>query len=221
MRALDLFCGGGGAARGILAAGFDEVVGIDIADHRKAYPGHFILGDALNPPVRLEEFDFVWASPPCQAFSSQVAGLGRPSSYPNLVPKSRALLEGHPFTVIENVPGAPIRPDVSIVGQAVGLPKLWRKRHFETSFPCLSPPKVTRRGKVGDGTLVIAMKKGSIDALRRKERQAKGMKGHFTKAEIGEAMGLPSDMTLSEMGEAVPPAYAEFIAREALRQMRM
>ena len=32
-------------------------------------------------------------------------------------------------------------------------------------------------------------------------------------------MGLPESMTRAEISEAVPPAYAECIAREALRQM--
>ena len=118
MRALDLFCGGGGAARGILAAGFDEIVGIDIADHRKAYPGHFILGDALNPPARLEDFDFVWASPPCQAFSLATYGSGKAhrDDLPNLIPHTRELLSAHPWTAIENVRHAPVRPDVVLTG---------------------------------------------------------------------------------------------------------
>ena len=141
MIALDLFCGGGGAARGILAAGFDAVVGIDIKDHRKAYPGHFIIGDALNPPVRLVDFDFVWASPPCQRFT--VALNGTPDfrlRWPDLTDETRKVLCGHPWTVIENTPNAPLRPDVTLTGMQAGLPLLLRKRIFETSFPMLTPP---------------------------------------------------------------------------------
>lgn len=42
MRVLDLFCGGGGAARGYLAADVNVVVtGVDIKNHSFAYPGAF------------------------------------------------------------------------------------------------------------------------------------------------------------------------------------
>jgi len=73
--ALDLFCGKGGATKGLFAAGWD-VIGIDIED-MGGYPpeARLHLQDiktvtaetirALDPrPV-----GFVWASPPCQEFS--------------------------------------------------------------------------------------------------------------------------------------------------------
>lgn len=55
-KALDLFCGGGGAARGLIAAGFD--VGID-HDLRcgKHYPGQFIQADlAKGVPLAVEYY---------------------------------------------------------------------------------------------------------------------------------------------------------------------
>ena len=56
MRALDLFCGGGGAGLGILHAGFDEIVGIDIREP-SFYPGTFIQADIRELPVDPMDFD--------------------------------------------------------------------------------------------------------------------------------------------------------------------
>ncbi len=67
--ALDLCCGLGGWARGLLKAGW-RVVGVDREDFSVAYPGEFVCADLLHwnawkdLPVRL-----VVASPPCQEFS--------------------------------------------------------------------------------------------------------------------------------------------------------
>ena len=221
MKALDLFCGGGGAARGILAAGFDQVVGIDIADHRKSYPGHFILGDALCPPVRLEDFDFVWASPPCQRFSQgNNVNKGVRDRLVNHIPATRKLISSHPFTCIENVPRAPIRHDVTLTGIMVGLPKLLRKRHFELSWFCLYSPVVRTPGRIGDGSLIPVMKNGSPMIDSRMERERNGLSRYVKVQEMRDAMGCPETMNRHEVGEAVPPAYAEFIARAALEAIR-
>jgi site-specific DNA-cytosine methylase len=53
-RALDLFCCAGGASMGLARAGF-IVTGVDV-EEQSEYP--------------LDGFDFIWASPPCQAFTA-------------------------------------------------------------------------------------------------------------------------------------------------------
>ena len=132
MRALDLFCGAGGSSMGLHRAGFD-VTGIDIARQRH-YPFPFIQADALMPPVDLSQFDLIWASPPCQAFST--ASGGRGARHPNLIPQTRALLSqsGARWTVIENVRGAPIRADIVLDGTIFPELRVVRRRHFETNF---------------------------------------------------------------------------------------
>ena len=231
--ALDLFCGGGGVALGILEAGFDRVVGIDIKMH-KHYPGDFIQGDALHPPVDLMDFDFVWASPPCQRHSPatnfQTAHMTQEEideKYPDLILPTRELLAGHPFTAIENVrnarrPPTNLRPDVILTGRSMGLERIDRLRIFELSFfmlfpdPILAPKEDWESGKMATITTSMA----STSHFYR--RKAIGLPGKIPHKEAIEIMGLPDDspMTCKEIGLSVPPAYAKFIASEALRQIK-
>ena len=100
MLALDLFCGEGGVCLGLQAAGF-TVVGVDKSWRvKRYYPGEFVYADALNPPFELADFDFIWASPPCQAFSAATPIETR-HRHPNLIPPTRKLLAGHAVTCIE------------------------------------------------------------------------------------------------------------------------
>jgi DNA (cytosine-5)-methyltransferase 1 len=122
-RLLDLFCGAGGAAMGYHRAGF-EVVGVDIAPQPR-YPFEFIQGDALEflralidlrtyaaPKgdfYRLQDFDAIHASPPCQAYS--ITKHAHKRDHPDLVPQTLELLRniGLPW-VVENERAATPRP---------------------------------------------------------------------------------------------------------------
>lgn len=194
---------------GLHRAGF-EVLGVDIKAQPR-YPFLFIKADALCALTEeLAWFDFVWASPPCQRFST-LAGREDLSHYPDLIEPVRAKLiaAGVPY-VIENVPGAPIRKDLMLCGSMFGL-RSYRHRHFECSFPIEQPahPKheirVNRRGE------------------NRQEHWANG--GFLTiTGDVGtycgpEAMGIDW-MSGAEMSEAIPPAYSEFIGRAALAHLR-
>ena len=219
--ALDLFAGGGGACIGMQRAGF-EVVGIDIKPHPN-YPRHFIQADIHNLPVSIDDFQFVWASPPCQLFSvSSRFGDNDWQRHPNLIPLTREILANHPYTVIENVVGCPIRPDVVLTGPSVDLWRLERRRHFETSFMVMYPPPQKLSKWRWEKGIAGTITKSLCATSHFYHRKANGKTGRIPNWEAKEIMGIPQEqhMTDAEIGEAVAPPMAEFIAKEALRQMR-
>ena len=226
LKALDLYCGGGGSCLGLQAAGF-EVVGIDIEVHPN-YPGTFIQGDVTALPVDIMDFHLIWASPPCQRFSVATHHVeDREKVYEDLIPFTRELIKGHPFTCIENVPNAPIRADVVLTGASVGLPYILRKRHFELSFFMMYPTPATgytyfsEDKREGIGISVTKKMEGMSPESRQRRREL-GFKCRADKDRVKAVMGIPrsQEMTYAELGEAVPPRYAEIIARQAIQQMR-
>lgn len=204
--ALDLFCGAGGASMGLHQAGFN-VTGVDIRP-QPHYPFRFVQADALRPPFDLTRFDFIWASPPCQAYSQAALGQrNKGKIYPDLIASTRALLKrAGRVWVIENVPDAPLRPDVMICGCQMGL-RLRRERWFETSWQqfSLMHPCDHRGGPVvsvvGHGTPSWVKKQLGFNPTIRQYR---------------EAMGIDW-MNRNELSQAIPPAYGEFIGRAAMR----
>ena len=210
--ALDLFCGGGGACIGLQQAGF-EVIGVDIEPHPN-YPGHFIQGDALHPPIDIMKVNLIWASPPCQAWAM---GAGNPAKqkekHPDLLTPIREVIKAHPYTIIENVCQAPLRHDVVLTGEMFGLSKLRRKRAFETSFFVWGQTIPTR--KMGGAYYCIT---GSLGAgCHFYRRKAEGKPGTLTLEEAKETMGIPEAYTFTkaEIKEAVAPPMAHYIAVQA------
>lgn len=206
LRALDLFCGAGGATKGLQRAGF-HVTGIDIKRQPRYCGDLFIQADALRPPVRLADFDLIWASPPCQQFSL-AKNIHRGTTAPDLIAETRAALVGHQCTVIENVPGAPIRADIALTGCDFGL-KVIRRRHFETSFWCLHPEPWKPRNAVSRGGYTTCAGHGVPDHRG----------GPYVHAERWRQAMQIDWMTRDQIAQAVPPAYAEFIGRAARKYL--
>ena len=214
-KALDLFCCAGGAGMGLWQAGF-EVVGVDIEPQRR-YPFEFHQADAMTFP--LDGFDFVWASPPCQGYTALRHAPGAKGTAPQLINAVRTRLEatGKPWC-IENVEEAAwaMRDPVTLCGSMFGLGaqgcRLQRHRLFECSFQFERPecrhdarPVIGVYGGHARRRAASAGGRGTKDVWRG---------GH--KAAASEAMGIDW-MTLGEMSEAIPPAYAEYIGKAAMK----
>jgi DNA (cytosine-5)-methyltransferase 1 len=191
-------------------AGF-EVTGVDIEDQRN-YPFNFWQDDAIT---LLEDYAYlrqtggeigfaaVHASPPCQAHSH--AQRIRNLDHPDFIPETRRLLNiiGLPY-VIENVVGAPIRPDVELCGTMFNL-GTYRHRIFEISGftvpPAVHMPHIAPNNKMGRPV---------------KPGEMMHVVGNFSGvAKAKEAMGIDW-MGRNEMSEAIPPAYTEYIGKELL-----
>lgn len=210
-RALDLFCCAGGAARGLQLAGF-HVTGVDIRPQPRYAGDAFVQADALRPPFDLRQFDFIWASPPCQAHTA-LRTMHNAKEHADLIPPTRAMLQASGVRyVIENVVGAPLRNPIILCGTMFGLgipeAELRRHRQFETgpdywSFPH-APCRHRKRtiGVYGGGHGVSL------------HRHSKGVPC-FTAAQERAAMQMPW-ATVDELSQAIPPAYAEAIGRAAL-----
>lgn len=213
MKLLDLFSGAGGAAKGYADAGF-TVVGVDNRPQPR-YPFEFVQADALEfLGAHGTEFDAIHTSPPCQRYSVSTAAFrAAGKEYPDLVGPTRQALTatGRPW-VIENVPGAPVRPDLVLCGCMFPgeLPGLKRERWFEVSWgpllelrpPCHHPePIVTVIGHGPNQNSPYRHVHGSV-WTQLKHR----------------AMGIDW-MNREELGEAIPPRYARFVGERLLAHL--
>lgn len=118
--------------------------------------------------VPLEGFDFIWASPPCQAYTRQ----GAKGRHPELIEPVRARLmaAGAPY-VIENVIGAPLIDPVVLCGSMFGL-GVRRHRKFEASYEVGLTPPCSHTGEIRayygawGREALRAKKPGNKDTLR-------------------------------------------------------
>lgn len=219
-RLLDLYCGAGGAARGYQLAGFD-VTGIDHRAQRRYAGDRFLEGDALAGlrallngnticgGLGLGDFAAIHASPPCQEYSSagKAAKVTLGRVYPDLYAETRDLIEqtGLPWA-IENVTAAPSRSGVVLCGSMFGLP-IQRHRTFESSHLMLldrhcdhKPDAITITG-------------------HSPQQWLGGRRQTVPRAKYEAAMGIDW-MLVSELVQAIPPAYTEWIGAQLLTHVR-
>jgi DNA (cytosine-5)-methyltransferase 1 len=202
--ALDLFCGAGGATKGLQRAGF-RVVGVDIKPQPRYCGDVFSQADAMEFDV--SGFDFVWASPPCQGYS--IASACRPGvadKYPRLIDLVRGKLNGVPY-VIENVAGARsfLQSPVMLCGAMFNM-DTYRHRLFECNLPIPQPDhpkhtiKASRAGHWKPGTYVSVAGNASPIELSKK------------------VMGIDW-MSRHELAESIPPYFSEFIGRHIVQMI--
>ena len=221
MKALDLYSGSGGATRGLQQAGF-RVTGVDLMPMPRYCGDVFVQMDALEylATADLSQFDLLHASPPCKPFTSMRHAPGT-KKHPDLITPTRPLLmrSGKPW-VIENVEGARkyLRSPIALCGSMFGLKapdgaRLKRHRLFEASFPLTAPPLC--RHPRGSTTIGVY---GAHNRNRQRDAGLNHRSGSNLPWEHGFiAMGVPiGSMTLAELSEAIPPAYARYVAEAFL-----
>jgi DNA (cytosine-5)-methyltransferase 1 len=202
---------------GYHCAGFDEIVGVDIAP-QKRYPFEFVRGDALKFAARHgHEFDVIHASPPCQVYSvTRVLSTG---NHPDLVEATRFTLSmiGRPY-IIENVPGAPLLNPITLCGTMFPGLRVIRHRLFECSpvvwwapTSCLHWGTASASGRGKSNKNPSGYIPGNL-----KNFDFITVTGHdYIAADGRKAMGIDW-MTKKELSQAIPPAYTEWLGRQIL-----
>lgn len=208
MKALDLFCKAGGTSMGLHRAGFD-VTGVDI-EPQKRYPFEFVLADALEYVAQHgHKYDLIVAGPPCQLYSV-TASLSK-GGYPDLVGQTRKALQAtsKPY-IIENVPGAPLINPIMLCGTMFPELRVRRHRLFECWPAIWFPPGMCYHW----GKVAPCFGKGSYD---KSGYDFVTVAGRGTPPKVaGPAMGIDW-MIGTELTQAIPPAYTEWLGREMLR----
>lgn len=196
---VDLCCKAGGAAKGYQQAGF-YVVGVDIEPQPNYCGDEFHQADGLE--FDLGDADAIHASPPCKAHTKTgwAYHFGYHARHKNVLAPMRQKLNrsGVPW-VIENVPGAPMRPDIVLCGSQFGL-GVRRHRWFELSWPLFElmwPCDHSRR---------VVSPHGNPNRFKGSARQ------------WATAMGIDW-MTGPELAQAIPPAYTEWIGRQLMAHL--
>jgi DNA (cytosine-5)-methyltransferase 1 len=208
-RALDLFCGAGGATCGLQEAGY-HVTGVDIAPQPHYCGDKFIQADALTFP--LNGYDLICASPKCQGHTRMNNDKTRHDRTQLTRMISRLECQGTPWA-LENVPGAPMgQRAICLCGSMFGLGvshagkfyQLQRHRLVLASWPLKAPVCAHSEPVVGVY--------GAHARCRAAKHGGRTTRDPWDHRKIASAAMQIGWMTLAEMSEAIPPVYSRFIA---------
>lgn len=235
MKIADLACGEGGAAVGLKAYFPDaEIVGVDLDPKPlERYPFEAICMDMFG--VDLSPYDFVWASPPCQGYSTmRYLPWNSHKEYPLLIRPVREKLKawGGPY-IIENVMGARsypvveerIDPEALILCGTMFGKRFYRHRVFESNFAWLMPLHPKHRSVIFETAKVKSRSElGRLDshiagdkAAKWKAQQRAGLAARQQAAsESGMVLGVGHSGKLS--ATMVVDGHSKTTMIEAARQ---
>jgi DNA (cytosine-5)-methyltransferase 1 len=186
--------------------------------------GVSMTGGTLRPPVDLRRFDFIWASPPCQAHTT-LKTMWNAKGHPDLIPQTREMLiSSGVMWVMENVPGSTLGDCFFLCGSMFNLGvevggerwQLRRHRWFESPLKPLVPMCQhvgATIGFYGDHARDRRRKAGSSD---------RGI--DFTYANRIDLGRIAMQMPWADwkgISQAIPPDYSEFIARQFLESVSL
>ena len=181
---LDVYCGVGGSAKGYEQAGFkaENIVGVDYYPMPN-FPYTFVEGVHAVEYIREHghTFDFIHASPPCQAYSWAAKRWKKVIRRDLVKPTRDALIAtGKPY-VIENVAAAPLINPIRLCGLMFGAtatlehPKILRHRIFESNIPLIEPVHVKHiSGGVLQGFYVTVAGHGGNNAKGNYQTECNG-----------------------------------------------
>lgn len=223
-RLLDLGCCAGAASRGYADAGFD-VWGVDLTP-RGAYPYTLVRADMLDvlrDRAFLALFAAIHASPPCQANTRlqhlrDAQGGSVKENGHDMIGPVRELLDawGGPY-VIENVPGADMRADLTLCGTMFGLHVMRGDRY-----------RPLKRHRLFESNVGLGPQPGCDHALGRPlgvygtpaDDIPQGGQTCSSVREAGELMGIDWMTRWDDIKEAIPPAYTRHVGERLMAAVR-
>jgi len=158
-------------------------------------------------PGEKGRFVAIHASPPCQAYAVLATDRKR-DDHPEMLEPVRDLLRQIDLPwVIENVPTAPMPDSFVLCGSTFDLPII-RHRRFEVSPPMGLHPSLCPQERYGRG---VDHGPGFYPYARKSWEAA--WREHVVPV-------VWPWMTLEEAGQAIPPAYTEYIGTYLLEHLR-
>lgn len=195
--AVDMFAGAGGAATGLRAAGFRSLADVEMWDAAVATlaaAGHHPIEGRVEDPAVVAEvrrrvgnrrLDLLWASPPCQPYSSSGLRLGKldPRDGWGATVMYARLLRPR-AVIVENVRDAPVGEWAEAIKEATRLP---HAGSFKLTASDFGVPQVRLRAFVYAGPAPLSTFLSEVARHKRPARSVADvlpyLKGHYVRSE--------------------------------------